>query len=232
MTIKEGLNVKKQFIGLAKLTFGLLLFSLGIVMTINANLGVAPWDVFHQGLSLTTNITMGSASIAVGILIVLIDIFLGQSIGWATIFNMLLIGSFMDVLMLNNLVPIAHSFFPGMIMLLLGILIEGYGCWIYVSVGMGAGPRDGLMVILTKKTGKSVRVVKSVVDVCAVTAGYLLGGKVGIGTLIMALLGGLIFQFAFKTVKFDVKGVKHRFIQDDIILLKEKYNLYKAKNPS
>lgn len=232
MTEKEGLNVKKQFIGLAKLTFGLFLFALGIVMTINANLGVAPWDVFHQGLSLTTNITMGSASIFVGILIVLIDIFLGQSIGWATIFNMILIGAFMDVLMLNNLVPIANSFLPGIIMLLVGILIEGYGCWIYISVGMGAGPRDGLMVILTKKTGKSVRLIKSIVDVAAVTAGYLLGGRVGIGTLIMALLGGQIFQFAFKTVKFDVKGVNHRFIQDDIKLLKEKYNLYKDKNPS
>ena len=102
MIVKEGLNVKKQFIGLTKLTFGLFLFALGIVMTINANLGVAPWDVFHQGLSLTTNITMGSASIVVGVIIVLIDIFLGQNIGWATIFNMLLIGVFMDVLKIGR----------------------------------------------------------------------------------------------------------------------------------
>lgn len=223
--------MKKHFIGLIKLILGLFLFAVGIVMTINANLGVAPWDVFHHGLSLTTNITMGSASILVGILIVLIDISLGQNIGWATIMNMLLIGAFMDILMLNNLIPIAHSFLPGIIMLLTGILIEGYGCWIYISVGMGAGPRDGLMVVLTKKTGKSVRLVKSLVDVCAVTTGYLLGGKLGIGTLIMALLGGQIFQFAFRTVKFDVKGIHHRFIQDDIKLLKEKFNIYKAKNP-
>lgn len=224
--------MKKKLTGLGKLILGLFLFAVGIVMTINANLGVAPWDVFHHGLSLTTNITMGSASIIVGILIVLLDIYLGQNIGWATILNMFLIGAFMDILMLNNLIPIAESFLPGIIMLLVGILIEGYGCWIYLSVGMGAGPRDGLMVVLTKKTGKSVRLVKSLVDLGAVTVGYFLGGKLGIGTVIMAFLGGQIFQFAFKTVKFDVNGVNHRFIQDDVKLLKEKINLFKAKNPS
>lgn len=224
--------MKKKLTSLGKLILGLFLFAVGIVMTINANLGVAPWDVFHHGLSLTTNITMGSASIIVGILIVLLDIYLGQNIGWATILNMLLIGAFMDILMLNNLIPIAESFLPGIIMLLVGILIEGYGCWIYLSVGMGAGPRDGLMVVLTKKTGKSVRLVKSLVDLGAVTVGYFLGGKLGIGTVIMAFLGGQIFQFAFKTVKFDVNGVNHRFIQDDVKLLKEKINLFKAKNPS
>ena len=223
--------MKRKLIGLTKLIIGLFLFALGIVMTINANLGVAPWDVFHHGLSLTTNITMGSASIIVGVFIVLLDIYLGQNIGWATILNMLLIGAFMDILMLNNLIPIAQGFLPGIIMLLAGILIEGYGCWIYISVGMGAGPRDGLMVVLTKKTGKSVRLIKSIVDVGAVTVGYFLGGKLGIGTLIMAFLGGQIFQFAFRTVKFNVNGVNHRFIQDDIKSLKEKINLYKGKNP-
>ncbi|TJX13068.1 hypothetical protein E9840_11030 [Tissierella creatinini] len=210
---------------LIKATIGLFLFALGIVMTINANLGVAPWDVFHQGLSNTFGITMGRASIIVGLFIITLDIILGQSIGWASIMNILLIGSFMDLLMLNNLVPTFSGFFPNIIMILLGILIEGYGCWMYISVGLGAGPRDGLMVVLTRKTGKSVRLVKSLLEVIATLIGYLLGGSIGIGTLIMALLGGQIFQFAFKTVKFDVGSVKARFISDDIKYLKEKFNL-------
>jgi uncharacterized membrane protein YczE len=214
---------------LIKVVFGLFLFALGIVMTINANIGVAPWDVFHQGLNNTFGITMGVASIIVGFFIVFLDFVLGQNIGWATIMNMILIGVFMDVLMLNNLVPIFNGFLPSLIMLVLGVLVEGYGCWIYMSAGLGAGPRDGLMVVLTKRTGKSVRVVKSFTEVLATLAGYLLGGSLGIGTLIMALFGGQIFQFAFKTVKFDVKNIETRYIQDDVKFLKEKLKLIKSK---
>lgn len=204
----------------ARVVFGLFLFALGIVMTVNANLGVSPWDVFHQGLSKTFGITLGRANIITGFFIIGLDVVLGQTIGWATIMNMLLIGTFIDILMLNNLVPVFDSFIPSLIMLLLGVLIEGYGCYIYISGGMGAGPRDGLMVVLTRRTGKSVRLIKSAIEVIVVTVGIFLGGKFGIGTLIMALFGGAIFQFAFKTVNFKVNQVQHRFIQDDLKLLK------------
>ena len=205
----------KQFF---KMMIGLFLFGLGIVMTIEAGLGVAPWDVFHHGLSLTIGITMGQASIILGLLVVILDVVLGQDIGWGTVLNMLLIGIFMDILMLNNLVPTFESFIPNLIMLVLGIFVEGYGCYLYISVGYGAGPRDGLMVALAKRTGKSVRFLKSSIEVFAVTAGFLLGGHLGLGTLIMALFGGIIFQFAFKTVNFDLKSV------DDIKWLKDKLN--------
>lgn len=217
--------MKEILFRLVKMTIGFFLLALGIVMTINANLGVAPYDVFHQGLSNTFGITMGMASIIVGLFIITLDIILGQSIGWASVMNILLIGFFIDVLMLNNLVPTLSGFLPNIIMILLGILIQGYGCWIYISVGLGAGPRDGLMVVLTRKTGKSVRLVKSFVEVIVTLIGYLLGGSIGIGTLIMALLGGQIFQFTFKTVKFDVSSVETRFISDDIKYLKEKFDL-------
>jgi len=224
--------MKNILFKISKLIIGFFLFALGIVMTINANLGVSPWDVFHQGLSLSINITLGQANIFVGFIIVLLDIYLGQNIGWASLLNMILIGVFIDILMLNNLVPAFNSFLPNFIMLILGVLIQGYGCWIYLTACMGAGPRDGLMVVLTKKTGKSVRFIKSIIEVGAVSVGFVLGGKLGVGTLIMALLGGQIFQFAFKTVRFDVKSVEHRFIKDDFIYIKEKFNLVKTKNPS
>lgn len=215
--------MKNKLIRSFRLIFGLFLFAFGIVMTINAGLGVAPWDVFHQGLSNVVGITMGKASILVGLFVVILNVVLGQPIGWATILNMLLIGFFMDVLMLNHLIPVFNNNFLNFVMLLLGVFIEGTGCWLYISAGLGAGPRDGLMVVLTKRTGKSVRFIKSILEVGAVTIGYFLGGSVGIGTLIMALLGGPIFQLVFKLVKFSVKDVEHRFIQDDIKFIKEKY---------
>ena len=220
-----------------RIVLGLFLFSLGIVMTIEAGLGVAPWDVFHDGLSKTVGITMGSASIVVGFLVVILDVVLGQNIGWSTVLNMLLIGIFMDVLMLNNLVPTFQGVIPSFIMLILGVFAQGYGCFIYVTVGYGAGPRDGLMIALAKKTGKSVRFVKSGSEIVAVIIGFILGGHFGIGTVIMAVFGGVIFQFTFKTVNFDIKSVEHRFIQDDIKMLREKLRLAKlakeedTKNP-
>lgn len=224
----------KQFL---RIILGLITFGIGVTMTIEAGLGVAPWDVFHHGLSLTTAITMGQASILVGLFVVVLDIILGQNIGWATVLNMILIGATMDVIMLNNLLPNFQSFLPNFFMLMLGIFVQGYGCFLYISVGYGAGPRDGLMVALAKRTGKSVRFLKSAIEVFAVSAGFLLGGHLGIGTLIMAVFGGIIFQFTFKTVNFDLSAVEHRFIKDDIKWLKDKFTKEKiiideeTKNP-
>lgn len=215
--------MKNNIIRFLRLIIGLFLFALGIVMTINAGLGVAPWDVFHQGLSKVTGITLGRASITVGAMVVVLNIVLGQPIGWGTVLNMLLIGIFMDLLMLNHLIPIFDGLVPRYLMLILGKFVEGTGCWLYISAAFGAGPRDGLMVVLTRRTGKSVRFIKSIIEVGAVIIGYILGGSAGIGTLIMASLGGPIFQLVFKTVKFNVKDVEHRFIQDDIKYIKEKF---------
>ncbi|MEW8973523.1 MAG: hypothetical protein AB2375_04940 [Tissierellaceae bacterium] len=214
--------MKNKLIVAIKLVFGLFVFALGVVFTMNAGIGVAPWDVFHQGISKVTGITVGRANIYMGMIIIILDIVLGQAIGWATVCNMILIGTFMDILMLNNLVPIFQGFLPRLIMLILGMIIEGYGCYLYISAGLGAGPRDGLMVVLTNKTEKPVGIIKSIIEICAVTVGFILGGNLGIGTLIMAIFTGQIWEIIFKSVNFNVSGVEHRFIQDDIQYLKEK----------
>lgn len=214
--------MKKVVISFIRLFIGYFVCAIGMVMTINANLGVAPWDVLHQGLGNVTGLTIGKANIMVGLTIIIIDIVLGQNIGWGTIFNMTTIGVFIDILMSNNLIPIFDSFLPSLLMMILGMLILGYGVFIYIGAGYGAGPRDGLMVALTIITKKSVRFVKNSVEILALIVGYFLGGSVGIGTAIMSILGGYFFQFAFKTVKFNVSEVKHRWIKDDIIFIKER----------
>lgn len=219
---KVVIKIKKEIIKHIRLIIGLFICALGMVMTINANLGAAPWDVFHQGLSKVIGITLGTASIGTGFVIVLIDISLGQPIGRGTIINMVLLGVFIDILMLNHLVPIFESFLPSLIMLLLGMFVIGFGIYSYMSAELGSGPRDGLLVVLTKRTGKSIRVIKSSLEVIVVTIGFILGGKLGIGTLILALFGGVILQFVFKIVKYDVSQAEHVYLKDDIILLKEK----------
>lgn len=216
------IKLKKETLRHVKLIFGLFICALGMVMTIHANLGVAPWDAFHQGLSRVIGITLGTASIGTGFIIVLVDIWLGQPIGRGTIINMVLLGVFIDILMLNHLVPIFQNFLPSLIMLILGMIINGYGIFIYMSAELGSGPRDGLMVILTKKTGKSVKFIKSIIEVVVVTIGFFMGGKVGVGTLILALFGGSVLQYVFNSVKYNVNEANHTYIKDDILFLKEK----------
>ena len=213
-----------------RLIFGLFLFGLGTVLTLNAKIGVAPWDVFHQGVSKVTGITVGRANIYTGFVVILLDIILKQDIGWATICNMILVGTFIDILIFSNLIPVFDGFLPSLIMLLLGITVQGYGCYIYISAGLGAGPRDGLMVVLTKKTGKSVRLIKSIIEVSIVTLGYILGGNFGIGTVIMAVFSGHIWQMVFSIFDFNVADVKHRFLRDDIQYLSKRFKKIKKEN--
>lgn len=205
-----------------KLFFGLLLYAVGIVLTINANLGLAPWDVLHQGMTYHINITMGEASIAIGLALIIINSILGERLGWGTLSNIFFIGIFIDVIMLNHLIPIMNGIIPGLGMMFLGMVIIGVASYYYLSVGLGSGPRDGLMIALTKKTGKSVRFIRNTIEVSVLIVGYLLGGFVGVGTVIMSIALGYILQFIFKLYKFNVSSITHRFIDQDIIDLRAK----------
>ncbi|MGE5676889.1 MAG: YczE/YyaS/YitT family protein [Pseudomonadota bacterium] len=207
----------------AKLLLGVFLYAVGIVLTINANLGLAPWDVFHQGLSIRTGITMGQASIYVGFVFVILDSFLGEKLGWGTLLNIVLIGTFVDILMLNHLLPVFSGMVPRYLEMFAGMMVIGIASYYYISAGLGSGPRDGLMVALTKRTTKSVRFIRNCIELCALAIGFFLGGSVGLGTLIMALSTGYFVQFAFKLFKYNVKETKHRFIDEDIKYLYDRF---------
>ncbi len=206
---------------LFKLFAGLFLYAVGIVMTINVNIGLAPWEAFHQGISRSTGITIGQASIAMGLIIVIVNAVMKEKLGFGTLSNMLFIGLFMDLLMLNHLIPVYKNIIARMAMMILGMFIIGIATYLYISAGWGAGPRDGLMVVLTKKTGKSVRLVRSSIETLVVTIGYLMGGSIGAGTLIMALFIGFFVQLAFQLFKFDVTAIEHRYLDEDIKMLKK-----------
>lgn len=208
-----------------RLMLGFIICALGIVLMVNANLGLAPWDVLHGGISKLVGITMGQANILVAIIVVLFNIIIGENVGWGTILNMIIIGWFIDIFMLNNIVPVSTNFSIGIIMMFSGMLVLSLGCYLYIGVGIGTGARDGMMVAIQKKTGKSIRFVRNMIEVGALTIGFLLGGKVGIGTIISSLFLGHFIQFIFKIFKFDVSSICHRYIIDDI-----KYLRYAVKN--
>ena len=219
----KGDKMKEIVKHIGKLFLGLCLYAIGIVMTINANLGLAPWEIFHQGLSIKLGITMGQASISVGLVFVILNSMLGERLGWGTLSNMVFIGLFLDILMLNHIIPVFQSIIPRFIMMLMGVFVIGIASYFYLSAGFGSGPRDGLMVALTKRTTKSVRFIRNSIEISALIAGYILGGSLGIGTLIMAVSAGYFVQFSFKLFKYDLKETKHRFIDEDIKYLYDRF---------
>jgi len=216
---------------LVRLFIGLFLYAVGIVLTINANLGLSPWDVFHQGITYFTGITMGQATIIIGIIIVILNSVFGERLGWGTLFNMLFIGLFMDLIMLNHLIPVTNQVITGLVMIFLGMFIIGIASYFYIGAGLGSGPRDGLMIALTKRTRKSVRFIRNFIEISALFIGYLLGGFVGVGTLIMSIALGYIIQFVFKLFKFNVNNIEHRFIDDDVRMIIQKLLKKKVSDP-
>ena len=214
--------MKKIIFGFARLMIGYSLFALGIVLTINAQQGLAPWGVFHQGLSLQLNITFGTAAQIVGVVIVILDFILGERVGWGTIGNVIFIGMFIDLFTSNNLVPVFENIYISFLMMFIGMFTISLAAYFYLSARLGAGPRDGLMIALTKRTNKPVGLVRSSIEIIVLTVGYFLGGSVGWGTLIMSFGLGFFFQTTFKMFKCDVKQVKHQYIDQDFALLMQK----------
>lgn len=208
--------MNKMTVRYTRLFLGLLLCAIGITMTINADLGYAPWDVFHQGIGNILNITIGTANIIVGIVIVVIEVLMGQKPGIGTLLNMSLIGVFMNILMNNNILPVFDNLIARLIMIPLGMLITGIGSYLYIGSAFGAGPRDGFMILLLKKTNKSVRFIRNSMEITALVVGYLLGGPVGVGTVIISFGMGYSIQLVFTMFDFDAKGVEHRSLEDEL----------------
>lgn len=209
----------KNSIGkLARLMIGYFLYGLGIVLTVNANQGLSPWSVFHQGLANQLHITMGVATQVVGLVILVLDFIFGERLGWGTIGNVVFIGTFIDLIMLNNWIPIPESIVVSYGMMLVGLVVMALATYSYLSAQLGAGPRDGLMIAMTKRINLSVGWIRNMIEAVVLIAGYFMGGSVGLGTLVMAILFGRFIQLTFKLFKFDVRQVKHRYIDQDFAL--------------
>lgn len=202
------------YLRLLRLIFGLFLYALGIVITLKAHVGYAPWDVLHVGLAKTTGMTIGLASILVGILIVAVAFLLGEKLGLGTILNMILIGVFLDLILKLNLIPAMDKFFLGVIMLIIGLFVISLATYFYIGSGFGAGPRDSLMVALARKTKLPIGFCRGTIEVMAVVVGWKLGGMVGIGTVIAAFAIGFCIQITFRVLKFDAKKVDHQTVTE------------------
>ena len=175
-----------------KLFAGLALIGIGVAFTKQANLGLGPWDVLGDGLAQLTGIQLGTASILIGAIVMLIWIPMRERPGVGTLTNLLLIGAFMNLALV--VIQSAGGILQQSAWLLAGLLLIGIGSVSYLASQLGAGPRDGLMLGLSRKTGWSVRLTRTAAEVTVLIAGWLLGGAVGVGTVIIALTIGPIIQ--------------------------------------
>ena len=187
----------------------------GIYLTIQANIGAAPWDVLNLGVSHTLGIYYGSASIAISLTILLIDILLREPIGLAMFIDAVVVGKSVDFFNWLGLVPKASSLLTAVPMMIAGLFIIAYTQYGYMLASLGCGPRDTLLVGLAKRVEKiPIGAVSIALLGTATLIGWLLGGQVGIGTLIYAFGSGPIMQMAFQSVHFDATHIRHQRLKD------------------
>lgn len=208
---------KEYFKRLIRLIFGLFLYALGSYMTIQANVGLAPWECFQTGIMYKTGIMYGNIVVGVGVIIILIDFLLKEKIGFGTILNAMLIGKFVDLLNYIDLIPKLDNFPLGIGLLFAGEVVLCVGSFFYIGASMGAGPRDSMMVALGRRLNKlPIGVVRGILEATVLFLGWLMGAKVGIGTVIAVFGISTIMEYTFRILRFDVKGIKHENLVDTI----------------
>jgi uncharacterized membrane protein YczE len=181
------------------LVSGLLLCAIGILCFLEAKLGLAPWDVLHQGIAKHTPLSFGLANEVVGLIVVAIAWRLGARVGIGTITNAVLIGSFIALIQgFHLLKPFDGAPLDARIgMLALGMLCFGVGTVLYIGADLGAGPRDSLMLVGSRRLGIRVGAVRAGLELSVLAVGFLLGGRVGVGTLVFALGIGPSVELGF-----------------------------------
>ena len=208
-----------------RLMAGLFLISLATVMTCQAGLGIAPWDVLHQGISKILPISMGQASIVLGLLILAADVLARERIGVGTVLNLVFVGLFMDAINLVNshvpLIPEAETLLGGFILLLLSFPFMSFGMYLYMAPRLGAGPRDSMMVALKRRLPVSVGLCRLGMEAVALLIGWMLGGTVGIGTVLLVLCNGPAMQLCFKILHFNVTEKPNESLGETLELLRK-----------
>jgi uncharacterized membrane protein YczE len=194
-----------------KIIAGLIVFAFGVHLTIYANIGLAPWDCLGMGIAKHTPFNYGISMTIMAVIILIIDIALKEKIGFGTIIDALLTGNFVQAFNSLNRLPANTNVWLGICLMLAGFVFMAIGMWIYMSAQQCCGPRDALLVGLGKRMPKiPIGIVEVLLWAVVLLAGYLLGGPVGIGTLISTFGAGIVMQLVYNLIKFEPRDLKHR----------------------
>ena len=219
-TLRENRTTAAILLNIMLAAVSLFVNGFGIYLTIQANLGAAPWDVLNLGLSRSLGILYGTASIAVSCTILVIDILMKEPIGIAMFIDAVVVGKSVDFFNRIHAVPVCRSPLTGVPMLIAGLFVLAYTQYTYMLASLGCGPRDTLLVGLAKRV-KRIPIGAVSVSLLSVATliGWLLGGPVGVGTLMCAFGAGPVMQLAFATVRFDATDVRHQRLRDSARVL-------------
>ena len=194
-----------------RIVWGLLIFAFGVHLTIFANIGLAPWDCLGMGLSYHIPLNYGLSMTAIAVCVVLLDLLLRERIGFGTLIDALLTGNFVQLFNDLNPFPENGSLWLGVALMLLGFVFMALGMLVYMKAAQGCGPRDALLVGLGKRLPRlPIGAVEILLWSVVLLLGWLLGGPVGIGTLISTFGAGAVMQLVYRLLRFEPRDIRHR----------------------
>ncbi|MBQ7777791.1 MAG: hypothetical protein IJ396_02690 [Oscillibacter sp.] len=187
---------------------GQILCAVSIVMMLQANIGVSPWNVLKQGLTNVTGMSFGTIDVLINVAVISTAMLLGERIGFGSVFSVFIPGPIIDLILWFDLIPLQKTIFGGILMMFAGVEVLALSTLVYMREELGSGPRDSLMVALARKTGRTAGFCRVCLDAVVCVVGWLLGGQVGIGTIIPMVGAGTFIEFTFRLAKLSPKGLK------------------------
>lgn len=191
---------------LVQLLWGLALYGISMALMLRANLGLDPWDVLHQGLAPRIGLSFGMTVNLLGLIVLLLWIPLRQRPGIGTVLNIIVIGTVVDLSL--PMLPVPEGYPMRFAFLIAGIVLNGVAGGAYIGAGLGPGPRDGLMTGIAGRTGWPIKMVRTAIELSVLAAGWLMGGTVGVGTVLYAITIGWVVHYALPFFTLDRKDTR------------------------
>ncbi len=214
-------NIRSQIIaGWLRIVIGLLIFSFGVHLTIYANIGLAPWDCLGMGIANHTPFNYGVSMTLIAVTVLMLDILLKERIGFGTVIDALLTGNFVQLFNSLNPFPENDSVWLGIPIMLAGFVFMALGMWVYMKAEQCCGPRDSLLIGLGKRMPRvPIGIVEVLLWAVVLLLGWLLGGKVGIGTVLSTFGAGIVMQLVYSLIGFEPRRLRHRGLIETVKLL-------------
>ena len=209
---------KKHIVsGWLRILFGLAVYSFGVHLTIAANIGLAPWDCLGMGIAKHTPLNYGSSMVLTGVCAIVIQLILRERIGFATLFDALITGRLTQFFIDISPYPENHSLWLGIIFMLFGFLFIALGMYVYMKAEMGCGPKDGLLIAIGRKMPKiPIGIIEILLWTTVTACGYLLGGTVGIGTVISTFGAGAVMHLFYTVIHFEPRKLRHKSVIETV----------------
>ncbi|MEG0365778.1 MAG: hypothetical protein RR585_03020 [Coprobacillus sp.] len=199
------MNYSKRF---TRLFIAMPVFSFGAALSIQSGIGVNAWDTFALGVANVLPISYGTVVLLTGIAVLIIDLFMKQSIGFGTLLDIFVIGKTTDLILSLGIIPAIESLPIAIVCLVTSLFIQSFGVYLYSSAALSVGPRDAMMIAIAKKFNHlSIGAIKGIIEGTVFVIGFMLGAPVGIGTIISVFGIGFILEFTLKLFKFDLRNV-------------------------